>query len=115
MLHFLEIPCSKGRGSFKPLETLWIKDVVPLRKRKHWGREWQRSGIITELRLHLNPSARFVGENCENFLSLQKAPRIILDVTRLSEVVSLKSVARIQTGRFSDSGNLYASTETICV
>ena len=71
--------------------------------------------VITELRLHLNPSARFVGENCENFLSLQKAPRIILDVTRLSEVVSLKSVAGIQTGRFSDSGNLYASTETISV
>ena len=40
---------------------------------------------------------------------LQKAPRIILDVTRLRKVVSLKSVAGIQTGRFSDSGNLYAS------
>ena len=38
-----------------------------------------------------------LGENCENFLSLQKAPRIILDVTRLSEVISLKSVAGIQT------------------
>ena len=65
--------------------------------------------------MRLNPSARFVGENCENFLSLQKVPRIILDVTRLSEVVSLKSVAEIQTGRFSDSGYLYTRTETICV
>ena len=50
----------------------------------------------TWIRAHV----RFVGENCENFLSLQKAPRIILDVTRLSEVVSLKSVAEIQTGGF---------------
>lgn len=44
-----------------------------------------------------NEIRRFVGENCQNFSSLQKTPHIILDVTRLNEVVSFESVAEIQT------------------
>ena len=59
-----------------------------------------------------NEIRRFVGENCQNFSSLQKTPHIILDVTRLNEVVSFESVAEIQTEItwFEES-----RTETICV
>jgi len=63
------------------------------------ARFWPRLSRVSQRFwiMRSNEIRRFVGENCQKFSSLQKTPHIILDVTRLNEVVSFQSVAEIQT------------------